>query len=319
VSPDESLFVQVRGNKLFLRDLPYEVRGVNYYPRNAPWHHFLTEAEISEVATELDLIKQAGFNTVRIFLWYEPLFICQPEDAIPNEKAFERVDEVIQLVKERSLYLIVTLNDLPDLVFRPLYTDWDRYDTQTTYIVRRYRNEPAILAWDLRNEGDLDYGVRIGDEARFEKEEVIRWLGHISNLVRQNDPCHLITAGWWGDPATTDQYVDILSFHHWHDILSLRSRINTYARNSSKPILLEEIGYHSWQEASRDRRSEEAQADLLNDAVELAEAEGIAGWVIWTAFDFVPQAGQPPNFEHYFGLWRTDLTPKPALSRIFDD
>jgi tetratricopeptide (TPR) repeat protein len=317
--PDITLLVKSQGNQLFLQDRPYKIKGVNYYPRHAPWHRFLQEADMAEVAVELDLIKQTGFNTLRIFLWYDPLFTCQPESAIPNEATFSRVDEMIQLAGDRDLKLIVTLNDLPDLTFRPLYTDWERYDAQTTYIVRRYRNEPVILAWDLRNEGDLDYGARLGDEAKFEKEDVINWLAHISNLVRENDPNHLVTAGWWGNPTITDEYVDILSFHHWHDTLSLQNRINTYRRHSSKPLLLEEIGYHSWQDAPQDRRSEDMQANLLSDAVQVSHTEDIAGWMIWTAFDFAAEPGQGSSYEHYFGLWRSDLTPKPALSFIFTD
>ena len=68
------------------------------------------------------------------------------------------------------------------LIFRPLYTDWAHYDAQTVYIVRRYRHDPIILAWDLRNEGDFDYGARPGDEAEFEQETVIGWLANISQF-----------------------------------------------------------------------------------------------------------------------------------------
>ncbi|MCB8945902.1 MAG: cellulase family glycosylhydrolase, partial [Ardenticatenaceae bacterium] len=314
--PDAMLFVQTQGNQLFLQGQPYKVKGVNYYPRHASWHQFLTEANLVEVAAELKLIQEAGFNTLRIFLWYEPLFTCQPEDAIPNEEAFARLDDVLQLASEHNLKVIVTLNDLPDLTFRPLYTDWARYDAQTTYIVRRYRHEPAILAWDLRNEGDLDYGARADDEARFEQQIVLDWLAYTSELVRVNDPYHLLTAGWWGDPTVTSEYVDILSFHHWHDPAELPDRINKYDI-SSQPILVEEIGYHSWQDAPQDQRSEEAQAALLSQAVKLIDEENVAGWLIWAAFDFVPVSGQTPSYEHCFGLWRSDLTPKPALFQIF--
>jgi hypothetical protein len=316
--PDLTQFVTVQNDQLTLQNKLFKVRGVNYYPRQAPWHKFLQESDLAEIETELALIKEAGFNTIRIFLWYDPLFTCQPEDAIPNEVVFQKVDEIIQLAKDNDLKLIITLNDLPDLLFRPLYTDWEHYDAQTTYIVRRYRNEPAILAWDLRNEGDLDYAARPGDEEKFEEKEVIDWLAHTSELVRENDPNHLITAGWWGDPQATFKYVDILSFHHWYDATSLLERIETYSENSKKPILLEEIGYHSWQDAPQDQRSEETQANLLNEAIQITESEQIAGWLIWTAFDFEPEPGQLPTYEHFFGLWHSDLSPKPSLTQLFN-
>ncbi len=315
---DSTQFISAQENQLVFQDEQFKVRGVNYYPRQAPWHKFLQESDLGDIEKELSLIKAAGFNTIRIFLWYEPLFTCDPEDAIPNEAAFQKVDQIIQLAVANNLKLIVTLNDLPDLLFRPLYTDWERYDAQTTYIVRRYRNEPAILAWDLRNEGDLDYGVRPGDKVNFNQEEVINWLAHTSEIVRENDPYHLTTAGWWGNPLITADYVDILSFHHWHDASSLQIRIKTITQNSNKPILLEEIGYHSWQNAPQDQRSEETQANLLKEAIAITESENTVGWLIWTAFDFEPEPGQTPNYEHYFGLWRTNLTPKPALNQLFN-
>lgn len=312
--PEGQQFVQVEGDQLRLEGHPFIVRGVNYFPRFAPWHRFLEQANPADMAAELDLIQQAGFNTIRVFLWYDALFTCRPEDAIPNEAAFVRVDALFQLARERNLKLIVTLNDLPDLVFRPLYMDWARYDAQTIYIVRRYHHEPAILAWDLRNEGDLDYGARLGDEARFSQEEVLGWLAHITQVVRANDPYHLITVGWWGDPTATSPYVDILSFHHWEGVMALRLRVATYPKD--KPLLLQEVGYHSWSAAPQDARNEQEQAELLLQVVATAEVEGLAGWLVWTAFDFAPEPGESPSHELFFGLWRLDLTPKPALELL---
>ncbi len=315
-APDTSLFITAQADQLQLKNQPFKVKGVNYYPRQAPWGRFLEEANPAEMAAELDVIRQAGFNALLVFLRYEPLFTCQPEDAIPDEAVFAKVDALFQLARERELKLIVTLNDLPDLTFRPLYTDWAHYDAQTVYIVRRYRNEPAILAWDLRNEGDLDYGARSGDKARFSRDEVIGWLAHVSQLVRANDASHLLTAGWWGDPTVTAPYVDILSFHHWSEADELQARLNDYRQRNSRPLMLQEVGYSSWIAASSDQQGELSQADILGRVVKAAEAQNISGWVVWTAFDFAPQPGQPAGLEHFFGLWRVDLTPKPALGAL---
>lgn len=314
--PDRGQFATVRAGQLWLDGRPFTVKGVNYYPRRAPWQHFLTASDPAEMAQELDTIQQAGFNTLRIFLWYEPLFTCQPEDAIPNESAFAVVDELVELAAERDLKLIVALNDLPDLVFRPLYTDWDHYDAQTVYIVRRYRNQPAILAWDLRNEVDIDYGAQPGHEAEFDRAEVLDWVDHISQVVRQNDPYHMLTAGWWGDPTEAAAYVDFLSFHHWTDAADLTGRIKRYRQASDKPLMLQEVGYHSWASSPEEPRSEQEQARRLASVIGAAERENLAGWIIWTAFDFVPEPGQPAHNEHFFGLWRVDLSPKPALERL---
>lgn len=316
--PDLSSFVTVSNDQLILEDAVFNVKGVNYYPRHTPWHRFLEESDPAEMAIELDLIKEAGFNTLRVFLWYEPLFTCQPEDAIPNEETFAKVDALLQLADERDLKLIVTLNDLPDLMFRPLYTDWEHYDAQTTYIVRRYRNEPAILAWDLRNEGDIDYGAQSSDNDRFNETEVLKWLDHTSQIVQENDPYHLITAGWWGDPIATAPYVDFLCFHQFDsfDTQQLQARIKEYQSRTNKPLILGEVGYHSWAAAAESARDEANQAKILEDVLNATNEQKIAGWIIWTAFDFTIPPGQPPNYEHFFGLWRSDLTPKPVLETL---
>jgi endo-1,4-beta-mannosidase len=289
-----------------LHGQPFTVRGVNYYPRHAPWQRFLPEGDLTEMAAELDLITAAGFNTLRIFLWYDALFTCAPEQAQPNPAAFAKLDAFFSLARARQLRLIVTLHDLPDLYFRPLYTDWPRYDAQTTFIVTRYRAEPAILAWDLRNEGDLDYSS--AEAPRFERRVVLTWLAHAAEVVRAGDNQHLLTAGWWGSGTEIAPWVDIISFHHWTTAGRLDERLAEMTQLTRQPLLLEEVGY-----AAQTPTQQEVQAARLKDVLQLAETRSLAGWLIWTAFDFEPQPGEPFNHEHFFGLWQTDLKPKPAL------
>lgn len=305
-TPDD--FVTVNEHGFALKGEPFYLRGLNYYPRHAPWETFLTSANMTEVAQEFDVIAKAGFNTLRIALWYDPLFTCKPENAVPNADGFAKLDALIKLARERNQKLIVTLNDLPDFYYRPLHTDYARYDAQTAFIVNRYRDEPAIVAWDLRNEPDLDYGAD-GRPAVASADAVSKWLTHVAQIVRQNDQRHLITIGWWGDATTANEIVDFLSFHHWTDAAKLAQRIRALQVASSKPIVLEEVGY-----PASDQNSEAQQVRSLQEALSSAENSGIAGWLIWTAFDFVPPSGQAPSPEYSFGLWRTDLTPKPALS-----
>jgi hypothetical protein len=307
-------YLTVQGDQLVLAGQPYHVRGVNYYPRAAPWYHFLPEASPADMAAELDVIAQAGFNTVRVFLWHDALFTCSPEAAVPLAAPFAKVDALLGLAHARGLKVILTLNDLPDLTYRPLYTDWARYDAQTAFIVQRYRHEPTILAWDLRNEGDIDYGALSPDTARFTSAQVLDWLAHVSQLVVDLDPNHLTTAGWLGNPTVTAASVDFLSFHHWSGADYLHNRVDYYRSLTDKPLLVGEIGRHTWTTAPTSDAAEAAQADFFRANIDTAEADHLAGWVVWTAFDFYPPPGQPANYQHYYGLWRTDLSPKPALS-----
>ena len=93
-------------------------------------------------------------------------------------------------------------------------------------------------------------------------------------------------------------------------------RIEAYKRQSVQPLVLQEVGYHSWAEANEDQRDEITQAEILGSVIEAVEETEISGWVVWTGFDFEVPRGQPAHYEHFFGLWRTDLTPKPVLEAL---
>jgi hypothetical protein len=308
---DPAAFASISGNRIMLDGQPYHIRGVNYYPRHAPWERFLPEGDMDEIARELDTISAAGFNTLRIFLWHAPLFTCTGGLTVPDAALFAKIDGLLAMADERGMKVIVTLNDLPDLYIAPLYNTNRYYDAETAYIVRRYQASEAILAWDLRNEGDLDYITRGANIARFTEEQVISWLSHESEIVRQNDSNHLITAGWWGDPTVTDAYVDFLSFHHWSKADSMQARIADYRQRSTKPLLLQEFGY-----AYRGTDDPNGQAVLLGEVARMADSEGLIGWMVWTAFDFQPAPGRDANYEGFFGLWTLDLVPKAALAQL---
>jgi hypothetical protein len=54
----------------------------------------------------------------------------------------------------------------------------------------------------------------------------------------------------------------------------------------------------------------------LQQALTTSDQNNLLGWLVWTAFDFAPPAGQPATVEHSFGLWHLDLSPKPALQSL---
>ncbi len=301
-------FVALDGATFTLDGEPYRVRGINYYPSAYPWRRFLTETDAETLDRELALMADVGFNTLRIFLWNEALFV----DGEPCADAFHRLDGVMAAAANHNFRLIVTLNDLPPLP--DIYTNPPT--TETDFIVRRYRDEAAILAWDLRNEGDIDYnGYNILDAGLVAREVVLNWLAETSDQVRGLDDNHLITAGWLRDEQDTEPYVDFVSFHHWQGAESLQSRVARI--DLDKPLLLEEIGFTTFD------ITEAQQAAGLGDVVRFAEGDALLGWMVWTAFDFPLEATCYPspcisqdNREHHFGIWYTDYTPKPAVGMI---
>lgn len=310
-------FVTVSGSQFMLGTTPFYPRGVNYYPVLYPWRRFLTEMDVNAITPELDLIRSEGFNTLRIYLWNEALFQCIGSGAIPIPDRFQRLDNFIQAAAQRGFRLIITLNDMPDLTAFPLYNNPNFIQAQTTFIVTRYRSEAAIMAWDMRNGGDLDYGTENNYQGPFTRQQVLTWLWQTSQLIHAYDPNHLVTAGWVHDAESTLSYVDFPTFHHWEgpDTLALNlSRLRSF---TGKPIMIGGIGFTTFQ------RSEEEQAQLLGQSVDILEAEGVPGWLIWTAFDFPLDRTcvgsgcvSADNRDHHFGLWRTDYSAKPAVAEI---
>lgn len=305
-------FVRLVDGRFERNGQPFIVRGVNYYPMRAPWRRFLTEMDLDTVARELDLIKGVGMNTIRIFLWYPALFDCPGSGLVPRADAFARLDGLLALAAERDLYVLVTLNDLPDLTVRPLYLYPELPAAQTTYLIERYRDEPTLLAWDLRNEGDIDI-----TRARQPGHAVYQWLTETGALVRSLDPNHPITAGWLSNPLPTDPAVDFFSFHHWVEGSQIPGRMGSLRDVSPKPALLQEVGYSTF------GGDERLQANRLLDAVSAAESAGMLGWLVWVAFDFPtdvtcipPACPSQENGQHHFGLWRIDYTPKPAVDAL---
>jgi hypothetical protein len=310
--PSSGEFIRADGGEIFADDESFAIYGVNYYPRDTPWKRFLTTTEPASVETELDLLRNAGINTLRIFLWHEALFICPGDGAVPIAEGFARLDTIIQAATVRGFRLILTLNDLPDLSTYPLYNSPRHTGEQMIYIVRRYREEPAILAWDLRDGGDVDYLNGI-----FEKTDVLEWLTRTAILVHRADPNHLITASWAEDTEATIPAVDVVSVQHFGDVASLRQRLAVLTELTDKPILLSAIGYSSYE------MDEISQRNALQQALEAAQNNGLAGWVVWTAFDYPliatcvePNCPSADSADHHFGLWNTSYFPKLSVDVI---
>jgi endo-1,4-beta-mannosidase len=198
----------------------------------------------------------------------------------------------------------------------PLYTSPAHTVAQMVFLAERYRDEPAIMAWDLRSEGDADY-AEDGPSGGFARRTVLTWLAETAALIREHDDRHLITAGWLHDAESTAPYVDFVSFQHWDDAIRLRERIAAIRAQTNGPILLEAFGYSTY------LLTPLQQGQRLQEAIQVAEYDGLAGWLIWTAFDFPPDATcqepdcpDPDGGQNHFGLWGAGYEPKIGLGLV---
>ncbi len=322
--PDDSVLGIVTGDGFSMDGQPFVVRGVNYYPASYPWQRF-SDAPLATVERDFARLKGVHANTVRLFLWYPPLFVCPGHGAVPNPESIAWLDAVIRLASAYNLRVILTLNHLPDLIDQPLYTSGsDAALAQTAYIVTRYRTEPTILAWDLRDAGDADYTPSGDDPAPFTRDTVLDWLARTAAAVRQIDPYHAITAGWARDSEATIALVDVVSLQDVglleNGDLTLRERVASLRAYTPKPLLLIATG------SSTAVIDDTAQALRLRDTVRAAEGDHLAGWLVWTMVDFAPDAAcwpdpcavpgaiPPDETRLFFGLWRVDGSRKPAAN-----
>ncbi|MDX1995956.1 MAG: cellulase family glycosylhydrolase [bacterium] len=311
-TPSQGSFIGVEGNRFSQDGQPFPIYGINYYPRDYPNHRFLTETDVASLGYELDLMRASGINTLRLHLRHADLFQCPGNGAIPVLEAFARLDGLISAAAQRGYRVILVLNVDADLVDHPLYDSPTHIEAQTAFIALRYASEPAVIAYDLRAGGDMDYRTD-----NFSQQTVLDWLARTADLVRANAPDQLITAGWQDEGEVTAPLVDFVSFQHFGDVEALRQEIAVLKSNTTRPIVLAAFGYSTF------TIDETAQLEATQRTLEAVDANGLAGWVVWTAFDYPltslclePNCPAPDSAAHHFGLWNTSYFPKRAVDII---
>lgn len=310
LQPYEALrddFITATGRELLLDDDIYRIYGANYYPRDS-YTRFLRDSDSESWAAELDLIAEAGINTLRISLDYSLLFACPDVDATPEPAAFARLETMIAAADQRDLRLILVLHDGVDTA--TLLDDNGPVANQTRFIVSRYADEASILAWDLRDRGDRDY-------ASASRERVLTWLADTVRSVRREAPRQLITAGWWQRAEDTTLLVDVVSFQHFGEYETLRQIIANLRASTQRPLLLSAIGYSTM------TLGETAQRNLLYQAFEEVSSNQMAGWIVYMAFDYPrlvtcipPDCPGPGREIDHYGMWNTNYFPKMSVEAI---
>lgn len=296
--------VRVAGRALVRDGAPFEVRGVNYYPKDHAWRSFWLDygAIAADIDRDLNHAERLGINTVRVFL---PLDLFA--DANSPHLASLR-DLVDRRLAPRGMLAIVTLFDLmaagqPPGAPSPYAAE--RHDAGRRHIQAVVEtlgsDHPGVLAWDIKNEVDRDY-------ASFGRATVLAWLDTMVAELRQRDPNHLITVGAFGvgpgaacrtpggegfDPAAVAELagrVDFASVHYYLpercfavDLADLGRRVG------AMPIVLEEFGLSTTRETADGTaatHTETQQAAYYNALLSQAAAAGLAGAVFWTLNDF---------------------------------
>jgi len=337
------------------------VVGCNYWASHAGtamWADWRADV----VDTDLRQLAEAGLQTLRVFpLWsdFQPIHLLrggqgQPVeyrlgeeplaegDAGVSEAAMTRFAEFADMVERHGLKLIVGLLTgwmsgrlfvPPALEGRNPITDPSALMWEMRFIhefVRRFKDHPAVLAWDLGNECNC-----MGAAAR---EEAWVWAASIVNAIRAEDQNHPVVSGMHGltparDAAWTIQdqgaLTDLLTTHPYpyftphcdqdpvntiRPLLHSAAESRWYADIGRKPCLVEEIGTLGPMLAS-----EATAAGFLRAVLFSAWAHDCHGLLWWCAYDLGHLKHAPYDWDAYereLGLFRKNRSPKPVLETL---
>lgn len=205
------MFVRAKGTRFELNEAPFIVNGANNY-----YASFRSEKMVTAV---FDLCSDAGFNVLRTWAFYDTAqpeqwvwFQCGPGQFNDGPNGLELLDRAIAMAGERNIKLILPLvNYWDDFGGMNMYAKWlglskreefytdgrakDAYRRWVEHVVlrvnsrtgRQYRDEPAIMAWELANEPRCPGKGGI--------DTLLRWVEEMCGFVRSLDGNHLVGLG----------------------------------------------------------------------------------------------------------------------------
>ncbi len=285
---------------------------------------------------DVDAMAGWGFNSVRLPMHYNLFMDDAARDGGPDQKiiwredGFRRLDALISWCKANGIYVILDLhaapggqgNDLPISDRDPLTpslwqseTNQDRMVALWAELAKRYKDEPAIGAYDLINEPN--WGFQSAEDKNGCKDTqnapLNALLRRTTKAIREIDSNHLIVieGNCWGnnyDGITPDWDANMaLSFHkYWNyttvdtiqKYLNLRDTYN-------KPLWMGETGENS--------------NDWFAANVRLAEDNRI-GWSWWPlkkfGFNNPLQIKANPGVKKITDYW-AGKGPKPSADEAY--
>jgi len=300
----------IQKDQIFYKNERYEIKGINYYPQKTPWDMFGDDYDMATIEDDFKLIQESGLNTIRIFIPYEDF-----GGADIDKNKIIKLSEVLDTAQNHDLKVLVTLFD-----FYGDYSvlNWTLTHEHLRQIVSRFKDHPALLGWDIKNEPDLDFDNR-------GKELVLNWLKNAILQIKKTDPNHLITIGW-SNPESAKilaAEVDLVSFHYYKDIEDLESTFAGLKKQINKPMILGEYGMSTYNGLWNPfGNNEQDQAEYHKKMHAFFSKENL-GYLSWTLYDFneVPSSvvGRLPwrkARQKYFGFIDTEGNKKEAYNYI---
>jgi len=249
-----------------------------------------------------------------------------------NETAFQCLDRIIALAHEYNVRLIIPfiasqsfasvrgVDEFSTLSGKPKGSFWTDETVKADFrhfldfVVLRtntvngilYKNDPAILCWQLGNEfGSYpgDRGLKYDDWS----PKILAWSLEMAAYLKRADPNHLIMDAGGADrkQLLADPNIDIISDHlyeYWSKLSGGPSELSPMARRSreeckgKKPLIVDEFGLASVENVH-------ALMDTIREA-------GISGGLMWSirahrrdgGWYYHNEGGTPVNSFHVPGF-----------------
>lgn len=288
-----------------------DIRGVNYYPQKCAWNMYGDCFNVEDISADLEIISESELNAVRLFIPYEDF-----GSAHVLKERVERLTTVLDLLEENNLKAVVTLFD-----FYGNYDvlDWTLNQRHLEQVITPLKNHNAILAWDIKNEPDLDFESR-------GQVDVLAWLREMIGYVKSLDSKHPVTIGWSSPEAGAwlRNQVDFVSFHYYKSAGKFEEQYMTLKdKVDDKPIVLQEFGISSYRGLWNPfGPSEEDQADYYKEMQNIFKTNNVQ-FMAWTLYDFedipVSVVGRLPWRKHMqkkYGFIDVNGRKKPAFKFI---
>ncbi|NMH88737.1 glycoside hydrolase family 2 TIM barrel-domain containing protein [Flavivirga algicola] len=287
------------------------VKGINYYPQATPWNMFGDAFNADIISKDFKLIKETGLNSIRIFVPYASF-----GKASVNTEKLMKLIQVLDLAEAQELKVVVTLFD-----FYGDYSvlDWTLNQRHAETIVTALKDHNALLAWDIKNEPNLDFESR-------GRQQVVAWLDQMIDLVKSVDEEHPVTIGWSNAKSATmlKDKLDLITFHYYEDLDNLEKTYDSLKLETpEKPLVITEFGISSYKGLWNPFGYSESDQAAYHKKAQHIFNENEISFMSWTLYDFtkIPKevVGRLPwhkRTQAYFGFINQKGETKPAFKYI---
>ena len=303
--------VTVSKRRILLNGERYLIRGICYSP--VPKGE--TGRSFETLTQDLELMKEAGINTIRV---YSPI----------DDKA------VLDEIHAAGLKVIMGIG------YNTAGKDFDIISGSFVDYVNQYKDHPAILMWDLGNEYNYH-------PEWFERSDINVWykaLNDAAGIIHETDPSRPVTTAHgelpkaWVLAACPNADVWGMNAYRWDHPAELFAE---WEELSEKPMFLSESGADSYMKIESDGyaqgENQKAQADAVANILKevFRNRDVCSGVSLFSFTDGWWKAGNPavqdpggsapnssgvpydgaPN-EEYWGIVDIDRNPKAAFDVV---